>query len=85
MATTLMSIIDAKEGFSELVNRVSQSKEWIILTRRDKELAAIVPFEDLLVLQAAKDQHDLLDATEALKKARTQGTTTLEDLKVNMD
>ncbi|RDI36670.1 type II toxin-antitoxin system Phd/YefM family antitoxin [Aquicella lusitana] len=81
MTTTSINTVDAKEEFSELINRVSHNKERIILTRRGKEIAAIIPVEDLLLLQASQDKSDLHDAVEALKEARTVGTITLEKLK----
>lgn len=85
MTTTLISTIDAKEEFSELINRVSHLKERIILTRRDKEIAAIIPMEDFLQLQASKDKNDLNEAIEALKEARQQGTFSLDELKEKLD
>jgi prevent-host-death family protein len=84
MTTTSMTTIQAKEEFSELVNRVSHNKERIILTRRDKEIAAIIPIEDLALLQNSLDKHDLREAVEALKEARQVGTISLEDLKAEI-
>jgi prevent-host-death family protein len=81
MTTTSISTADAKEEFSELVNRVTHNKERIILTRRGKEIAAIVPLEDLLMLQKSQSKNDLDEAVEALQEARNQGTMTLEELK----
>jgi prevent-host-death family protein len=81
MSTTYISTIDAKEEFSELINRVSHGKERIVLTRRGKEIAAIVPLEDLLFLQKSQSKNDLDEAVEALQEARTQGAESLEDLK----
>lgn len=80
MPTITISTIEAKEEFSELINRVSHNKERVILTRRGKEVAAIVPLEDLLLLQASQNRSDLHEAVEALKEARHQGTISLEDL-----
>lgn len=81
MTTTSINTVEAKEEFSELLNRVSHNKERIILVRRGKEVAAVVPIEDLMLLQASQDKSDLHEAVEALKEARTQGTLTLEQLK----
>jgi prevent-host-death family protein len=81
MTTTSINTAEAKEEFSELINRVVHNKERIILTRRDKEIAAIVPLEDLHLLQAAEDKTDLSEAASALKEARAQGTITLDQLK----
>jgi prevent-host-death family protein len=43
---------EAREMFSELVNRVAYGKERVVLTRRGKRLVAIVPAEDLETLGA---------------------------------
>ncbi|HLB57738.1 MAG TPA: type II toxin-antitoxin system Phd/YefM family antitoxin [Gammaproteobacteria bacterium] len=85
MTTLLINTVDAKEQFADLINRVVHSKERIILTRRGKEIAAIIPFEDLEVLQNSQDKSDLRDAIESLKEARSAGTVTLEQLKEETD
>ena len=82
MSTTVtINTIDAKEQFPDLINRVVHSKERVILTRRGKEIAVIIPFEDLKLLEDTQDKHDLREATEALKEARSIGTIPLEKLK----
>ncbi len=84
MSTTYISTIDAKEEFSELINRVSHGKERIVLTRRGKEIAAIVPLDDLLFLQKSQSKNDLEEAVEALQEARGQGTKSLDELKAEI-
>lgn len=79
--TTLMNTVEAKEQFAELINRVTHNKERIILTRRGKEIAAIIPLEDLKAIQQSQDKHDLHDAIDSLKEARTAGTVSLDQLK----
>ena len=81
MTTTVMNTAEAKEQFGDLINRVVHSKERVILTRRGKEVAAIIPFEDLNILQNSQDKSDLHDAMEALREARTAGSISLEKLK----
>lgn len=81
MTTTSINTIDAKEQLSDLLNRVSQSKERIILTRRGKEIAAIISIEDLAHLEQKQSEHDLEDAMDALKLTRSQGSISLETLK----
>lgn len=85
MTTTSINTVDAKEEFSELVNRVTHNKERIILTRRDKAIAAIISIEDLHLLESIQNKHDLHDAVEALKDARLHGTISLDDLKAKLD
>ncbi|MBA3662456.1 MAG: type II toxin-antitoxin system Phd/YefM family antitoxin [Gammaproteobacteria bacterium] len=76
-----ITTIDAKEEFSELINRVHHGKERVLLTRRGKDVAAIVPIEDLLLLDASQNKSDLQEAVEALKEARHQGTILLDEFK----
>lgn len=81
MTTSVISSIDAKEQFSDLLNRVAHNKERIILTRRGKEIAAIIPIDDLELLQSIQDKQDLHEAIDALKEARHLGTVDLAQLK----
>lgn len=81
MTTTFMNTMDAKEQFADLITRVSHHKERVILTRRGKEIAAIIPLEDLQLLEESEDRHDLKEAIDALKEARNEGLITLEQLK----
>lgn len=81
MSNTSINTADAKEEFTELVNRVVHNKERIVLTRRGNDIAAIVPIEDFILLLANQQKADLEDAANALKEAREQGTMTLDDFK----
>jgi prevent-host-death family protein len=81
MTITIMNTIEAKEQFTDLINRVSHSKERIIITRRGKELAVIIPLEDFNLLQESQDKNDLRDAIDALKEARSAGAIDLEQIK----
>lgn len=81
MTVSIMNTIEAKEQFTDLINRVTNSKERIILTRRGKEIAAIIPLEDFKLLQDSQDKNDLRDAIDALKEARNTGSVSLEQLK----
>lgn len=81
MNTTTLNTAEAKEQFSDLVNRVIHNKERVILTRRGKEVAVIIPIEDMKLLQESQDKLDLREASEILKEARENGTLTLDQLK----
>ncbi|MEO8402010.1 MAG: type II toxin-antitoxin system Phd/YefM family antitoxin [Gammaproteobacteria bacterium] len=81
MTTSVLSTVEAKEQFTDLINRVAHSKERIVLTRRGKEIAAIIPMEDLNLILESQDKHDLREAIDALKEARSEGTITLDQLK----
>ena len=53
LSTTL-----ARESFSEVVNRAAYGKERVVLTRRGKRLVAVVPIEDVELLERLEDEYD---------------------------
>ena len=70
----LVSTVDARNEFSDVVNRAAYGKERVILTRRGKQVAAVVPIEDLRLLRELEDRLDLVEARESLEEARKKGT-----------
>jgi prevent-host-death family protein len=84
MKTIHVSTIDAKAEFSDIINRVSHHQEHIILTRRGKEIAAIIPIEDYSRLQQNQNQNDLHEAVDALQEARSEGSMALETFKAGI-
>lgn len=81
MTHPTITAADAKEELPELLNRVSHSKERIIITRRGKEIAVLIPVEDLLLITESQNKSDLQKAVESLKQARDEGMITLQQLK----
>lgn len=81
MAHMTVSTVDAKEQFTDLINQVAHNRERVLLTRRGKEIAAIIPIEDFKLLLATQDKYDLREATEALKESREKGAISLDELK----
>lgn len=71
----------ARETFPELSSRVHYRKRRVVITRRGKEWVAVVPMEDLEVLQALEDQIDLADAKKTLRDAKKNGTIPWSKLK----
>ena len=53
-----MAISEAREDFSETVNRVAYGKERVVVHRRGKDLVAVVPIEDLARLEAGDREPD---------------------------
>ncbi len=43
--------VEARNQFSKIINRVAYGKERIALTRRGKPLVAVVPIEDVELLE----------------------------------
>ena len=57
-----------REDLSTLLNRVAFGKERVIVCRRDKDLVAVVPIEDLELLKKLEDYVDLEEALAALSE-----------------
>jgi len=68
----------AREGFADTINRVAFGKERVVLRRRGKEVAAMVPIDDLRLLEDLEDRIDLADARAALTEAKKKGAKPLD-------
>ncbi len=67
-----ISTVKARNEFSTLVNRAAFGKERLLLTRRGKAVVAIVPIEDIELLEELEDRLDLEDARRALLQAKKE-------------
>ncbi|MBI2026886.1 MAG: type II toxin-antitoxin system Phd/YefM family antitoxin [Deltaproteobacteria bacterium] len=72
------SAVKAREAFSEVVSRAAYGKERILVTRKGKNVAAIVPMEDVQLLEKLEDCIDIDDARRALEE---KGTIPFEKIK----
>ena len=75
----------ARKNFSELVNRVAYGKDRVVLTRRNKPLAAVVPIEDIALIEEIEDREDLKAARAALREAKRKGTIPWSRVKKDLD
>jgi prevent-host-death family protein len=76
-----VNTVDARAQFSEIINRAAFGKERVTLTRRGKEIVAVVPIEDVKLLEVLEDKIDLEEARAALAEAKKKGTVSWEKLK----
>ncbi len=80
---TRINVSKAREEFPEVVDRAVHKKQRTIVSRRGKDVAAIVPMDDLRLLdrlsQEEIDRVDREDARAALAEAEKKGTIRLED------
>ena len=65
---TRLSASAVREDFAETLNRVAYRGERIVLDRRGKSVAALVPLEDLELLRRIEDLLDNEAATDARKE-----------------
>jgi len=68
-----ISTADARKKLANIVNRVAFGKEAFVITRRGEALAALVPVEDLKLLQEIEERRDVEDA----RQARTESEKTV--------
>ena len=73
----------ARDNFSETMNRVAYGGERLVLERRGKRLAALVPIEDLDLLERLEDEADYKAALRIEREARKrkEHPLGLEDVK----
>lgn len=70
----------ARQGFADTINRVAYGKERVVVRRRGKEIAAVVPIDDLRLLEELEDRIDLADARAALAEIKKKGATPLDKI-----
>ena len=79
--TITVSTVKARNQLSDLINRVAYGKERVVLSRRGRALAGIVPLEDMRLLEQIEDLLDLDDARAALKEVAKKGAVSWASLK----
>jgi len=79
---TRLNVSKAREEFPEIVNRAAYGKERTIVSRRGKDLAAVIPMEDLRLLELlAQEEMDRIDIEDALAALAEPGENiSLRDL-----
>ncbi|HLB87577.1 MAG TPA: type II toxin-antitoxin system Phd/YefM family antitoxin [Terriglobales bacterium] len=70
MAAPRMNASAARENFADIVNRVAYRGERVIVRRHNRDVAAVIPIEDLELLQRVEDHMDIKDALKALREPR---------------
>ena len=77
-------ISEARESFSATVNRVAFAKDRVVLTRHGRRVAAVVPMEDLELLEALEDARDLDDVRAALADSSNRPRIGWDELKASL-
>ena len=81
---TRLNVSKAREEFPDVVNRAAYGKERTIVSRRGKDLAALIPIEDLHLLERlAREEMDRIDGADArasLKESKKKGSIPLRKL-----
>ncbi len=70
----------ARSEFADIVNRAAYAGERVIVHRRKKPIAAVVPLSDLELLEQLEDRIDLEDARQRLKEQTVPWSRIKRDL-----
>jgi prevent-host-death family protein len=78
---TRLSTSQLREELSEALNRVAYRGERIVLRRHGKDVAALVPMDDLARLEEMEDRADNAAADAALKEIERTGTVAWQQVR----
>ncbi len=75
--SSAVPVAEARGRFADLLSRVAYGGERMVITRHGKPLAALIPAEDLQLLERLEDEGDIRAAQGALSEAKRKGTVPL--------
>lgn len=81
---TRLNTSKVRNEFGKVLRRVARRGDRIVLHRRGKDVAALVPLEDYDLLEKLEDRFDLEEARAALKETKTKGTIPWEKIKAEL-
>lgn len=76
---TSLPLQEASKNLPDLVRRVSQEKERLLVKGEGEQVVAMIPLEDLELVEAIEDRIDIQEARAALREAEEKGTIPLDD------
>jgi prevent-host-death family protein len=79
-----VSVSEARETFAELVNRAAYGHERVLVARRGRPVAAIVPIDDVEFIERIEDELDRQAALDALADPENAETIPWERVKGNL-
>ncbi len=65
-----IAVTNARNSFSDIINKVSYGKERISLTRQNKPVAYIISVEDMELLERIEDKIILLELESNLEELK---------------
>ena len=80
-----LSMAAVRKDLADLIGKVHYRKERMVITRHDKPVAALVPMDDVELLERLEDRLDILEALEAIEDYDANGGISLQRLKADLD
>ncbi len=84
MGMTEITAKEARQKFSDVINRAEYGGERVAITRRGKRIVYVVPVRDVELLEELETRVDLDEARKALKEIETEGTVSWEKVKAEL-
>ena len=78
---TEIGVADIRANLADVINRVAYGGERIVLQRRGKQVLAVVPMEDLALIEEMENRADI---RAALKARKEKGAVPLEKIKARL-
>jgi prevent-host-death family protein len=78
---TEIGVADIRANLADVINRVAYGGERIVLQRRGKQVLAVVPMQDLALIEEMENRADI---RAALKARKEKGEVPLEKLKARL-
>ena len=76
---------EARKNMAELLNRAAYGKERFVVTRHGKELVAIVPLEEVTLLDRLRSLLSKKDLEAALAAIDESGTRSWDEVRRDLD
>ncbi len=80
---TRIGVSDARDHLSEVVDRARYTQERVVLTKRGREVGAIISIDDLKLLEMLEDQLDIKAARQALEESQGERIS-YDDIRKNL-
>jgi prevent-host-death family protein len=68
-----ISTAEARTSFAHILNRAAYGGERVVVERRGKAMAAVVPIDDLIYIRAMEDRIDNEDVDARLREMKKRG------------
>jgi len=85
MKDTTVSIAEGKKGFSRLIRGTMDKKERIIITKRQKPVAVIIPYDEYRRSMKFEGYKKIMEAREVFIKERVKASEVYKESKKQLE
>ena len=85
MKCTTVSIAEGKKGFSRLIQGALEKKERVIITKRRKPVAVIIPYDEYERSKKLEGFKQIMEAREAFLKAGVKAKDVYKESKKQLE